>query len=204
MIASHVHDALLQVTQLKGIILEKKNFTGYSGKAKVSGGCIALLGSAVLTSGVFHVNYSSTLAVWSIVGLISLLINYTGLFCCFCYSENHSKSTILMPALDAVPAIAVGGILGVTLIYHLQYNLFFGTVMSLYGLAHVHYRRSLPWIIYIVGYYYIICGAICLWLSCSFLNPWPMGIVFFAGELISGIALIKNNNKIKENSYGYT
>ena len=54
-------------------------------------------------------------------------------------------------------------------------------------------RLSLPPGIYLVGLAYVACGALCLLLpSVTFTNPWPMGIVFFAGELTGGAILLKD------------
>ena len=44
MIANHIHDALGQVRRLQGLILDKRRFTGYSGAARMLGGCSALVG----------------------------------------------------------------------------------------------------------------------------------------------------------------
>ena len=63
--------------------------------------------------------------------------------------------------------------------------------MCLYGLAQVAYRQSLPPGIYAVGLGYILCGVWCLTSeTISFVNPWPMGIVFFVGESVGGLVLI--------------
>ena len=62
--------------------------------------------------------------------------------------------------------------------------------MCQYGLAQVAYRQSLPAATYWVGVGYIVCGAGCLLLGpVPITNPWPMGIVFFLGELVSGAIL---------------
>jgi len=50
MIASHIHDALAQVKRLQEVILSKQFFRGYSGKARIISGSIALAASAILDS----------------------------------------------------------------------------------------------------------------------------------------------------------
>jgi hypothetical protein len=59
--------------------------------------------------------------------------------------------------------------------------------MCLYGLAHMGYRHSLPGGIIWVGLFYQAAGIVCLLLpNLTFMNPWPMGLVFFVGETIGG------------------
>jgi hypothetical protein len=62
--------------------------------------------------------------------------------------------------------------------------------MCLYGLAHLNARHSLPPRMVSVGLFYILCGGVfMLFPRVDFLNPWPMGIVFFVGEWAGGLAL---------------
>jgi hypothetical protein len=105
---------------------------------------------------------------------------------------------MIKPAVDAVPALAVGGLLSLAAIRVGQYDLLFGIWMCLYGLAQVAYRQSLPAGIYMVGLCYIVCGSCCLLSpAVRFLDPWPMGGVFFAGEIAGGAVLIMNKAKVE-------
>ena len=65
------------------------------------------------------------------------------------------------------------------------YQLLFGTWMCVFGLVNLSARRVLSRSICWLGAYYIVCGTVCLaaagWLP--FTSPWPMGAVFFLGEL---------------------
>ena len=98
---------------------------------------------------------------------------------------------MLKPALDALPALAVGAALTAGLILAGQYDLLCGAWMCLYGLAQVAYRQTLPGGIYLVGLCYILCGAAYLLFPAgTFMNPWPMGLMFFLGELAGGLILI--------------
>jgi len=98
----------------------------------------------------------------------------------------------LKPALDAIPALLVGAVLSATLVLRAEYDYLFGIWLSLYGLAQVAYRQSLPPGIYRVGLGYIACGAWYLLLpDGSFLRPWPLGVIFFIGEWIGGIVLCR-------------
>ena len=200
MIASHIHDALAQVKRLQEVILSKRFFRGYSGKARIISGTVALAGSAIMDAKFFPYSVEYHLLGWCAVLIVGLLVNYTALFYWFLFDPQARRNPVMLkPALDAVPALAVGGTLSVAMIMYDQFDMLFGVWMSLYGLAQVAYRQSLPQGIYLVGLGYLVAGAVCLiapWIT--FLDPWPMGIVFFAGEWIGGIVLILNETKKEE------
>jgi hypothetical protein len=134
---------------------------------------------------------------WGVVLAIGLTANYIGLLLWFCCLPAARRSwRELIPAGDAIPALAVGGGLSLALILHGDYDLLFGTWMCLYGLTHMPYRNSLPYANYLVGIYYLLCGGgLLVWPGVSFTNPWPMGIVFGAGELAGGCVLCKLNKE---------
>ncbi|MFH0909786.1 MAG: hypothetical protein V1929_13585 [bacterium] len=198
MIANHVHDALAQVRRLQEVILEKRRFGGYSGRARIASGSVALVGAWLLAA-VFPAKPEAHLVGWGVVLAVALVMNYGALAVWF-FSDPGARRNRLMlkPAIDAVPALAVGAILTVALVAAKQYDLLPGTWMCLYGLAQVAYRQSLPQGIYIVGLAYMACGAgILLSTGLTFLNPWPMGAVFFAGELAGGLLLISNRKDVE-------
>lgn len=197
MIAKHIHDALAQVKKLQSLVLEKRNFDGYSGKCRMWGGVVALIGGATLANiKISETNYAHLIG-WGVVLIISMLINYGGLFLWFLYSSEARRSLDrLLPAIDAVPALAVGAFMSITLIMQQQFHLLPGMWMSLYGLVHIPYRTNLPGSNYLVGIFYIICGAIFLIFPQPFTNPWPMGFVFFAGEMAGGTIFHKDKKAI--------
>lgn len=195
MIANHIHDALGQVRQLRRLILEKRCFHGYSGGARIGAGCIALATAVFLSSKIVPVDPLVHLAGWGMVLVAGLLLNYGALAIWFLSDrEARLNPLLLVPAIDAVPALAVGAVLSAVVIRAESYDLLFGIWMSLYGLAQVAYRHSLPPTIYRVGGLYILAGFACLIFPVQFTNPWPMGLVFFIGEMAGGMALMKVRN----------
>lgn len=197
MIANHIHDALAQVRKLQEVILEKRQFKGYSGTARIIAGCVALAGAAVLASDLAPDTESTHLIGWGAVLMVSLVANYGALAWWFLFdAQVRRNATKLRPALDAVPALAVGAVLTVTAVTKGDYDSLFGIWMLLYGLAQVAYRRSLPPGIFLVGLGYMICGAYFLIVSSAFSsNPWPMGIAFFVGEMAGGTILVAAHMK---------
>ncbi len=187
MIANHIHDALAQVRKLQEVILEKKMFRGYSGTARILGGLSALAGAIVLARLVPRTP-TAQLRGWGMVLGLGLLFNYGGLaFWLLSDPEARRDKTLVKPAMDAVPALAVGAFLSLAILLRGYHDLLFGTWMCCFGLSHIPYRQSLPMSNYLVGIFYILCGAVCLLHpSVSFTNPWPMGLVFLAGECTGG------------------
>ena len=194
MIANHIHDALGQVNQLRSLILERRRFAGYSGTARMLGGLVALIGAVVLARVPEFQKMELQLVGWSIVLALSLALNYG--FLALWFFKNHFGSRrwqVLLPTLELFPALALGGIFTIALVLRGDYDLLFGAWMCFFGLAHMGYRHSLPRGILFVGLYYQVAGACCLLLpQISFLNPLPMGAIFFAGEMVGGWILRSN------------
>ncbi len=201
MIVNHIHDALAQVRRMQELVLEKRRFQGYSGKARILSGTTALMGTIVMGSHLVSTDPLAHLFGWGAVLAIGVVLNYFALAYWFFFDPQVRRNpTMLKPAIDALPALGTGAAFTVALIVTGQFNLLFGTWMSLYGLAQVAYRRSLPQGIYVVGLCYLVCGAWCLVApGIVFTNPWPMGIVFFFGEWAGGIILYCSNHRKPEN-----
>ncbi len=111
MIASHVHDALDQVRRLQSLVMERKNFRGYSGRGRIFGGLAALCGAVVMSlPGVLAASDNARLAGWGVVLALGLLLNYGSLIHWFLYSPEARRSLDrLVPAFDALPALGMGG-----------------------------------------------------------------------------------------------
>jgi uncharacterized membrane protein len=188
-----IHEALSQISELRGVVLDKRYFTGYSGKSKIVGGCLALLTSFLLAMEYIPQNDGAHLLAWLLLGAAGMAVNYSAIF--RWYSElnvEEKRLARIIPVVDACPSILVGMILSWGLIAHGALDLLFGTWMSLYGLAHMTYRILLPKPYYWVGVFYLLSGSLLLLFPQPFLEPWFMGIVFFTGEIAGGIILERN------------
>ncbi len=196
MIANHIHDALSQVRRLQDVLLERRKFRGFSGPARIFGGGAALLGALLLSRLPANSGPVPHLVGWGIVLLVALVFNY-GLLAFWLASQRSSRSwtELAMPAFDAFPALAMGALLSLAAILNGFYDLLFGIWMGLYGVVHTVYRSTLPLAIYGVGLFYMACAAGVLLLpGLAFTNPWPMGLVFFAGESAGGLILYLHRN----------
>ncbi|MFA5203319.1 MAG: hypothetical protein WC708_02845 [Lentisphaeria bacterium] len=193
MIAAHVHDALRQVQKLREAVLDKRQFRGYSGPARLLGGMVALAGAVVLAR-FPPATPAGHLVGWGCVLAVGLLLNYGAMAYWFwCDPQVARDPRQLRPALDALPPLAVGAAFSLACVLRQQYDELFPLWMCVYGLVHVPYRTTLPLGNYLVGLGYLAAGAGCLfWPGLGFTNPWPMGLVFFAGETVGGLILYHN------------
>lgn len=200
MVANHIHDALAQIRTLQQFLIERNMFKGYSGTARIVSGAAALAGAIVMAGNWFPPNPWHHLIGWTAVLAAGLAANYGALLLWFLFGREAGRNPLtLSPALDALPALAVGAALSLALVMRENFDLLFGTWMTLYGVAQVAYRNSLPRGIYEIGIFYIVCGAACLLTpSVSFTSPMPMGMVFFVGELAGGIVLVRAHRRTSE------
>jgi hypothetical protein len=197
---AHIHEALAQVRRLQDLVLEKRMFRGYSGKARITSGLLVLLNAAALSHPAVPRTAHVHLAGWAVTVALGVLVNYAALGWWFLFAPEVKRNPrMLRPAVDAVPALAVGAVLTVALVIAEQYDLLFGAWLSVYGLAQTAYRQSLPPGMYRTGLLYVLAGAVfLLGPAPTFLHPWPMAWVFFAGELVSGAILLSQGRVPQE------
>lgn len=188
MIASHIHHALAQVRELKIRVLNAQRFLGYSGRCRAMGGVMALVGTLVMGATWYPATTTAQVWGWGCVACLAVLVNYSAVLSWFLFQPDVKRDVRrLMPTLDAVPSLVVGGILTGTLVLNNQHDMLFGVWMCLYGLTNLSARQTLPRALWPLGLFYITCGAICLLApQVSFTHPWPMGLVFGLGECIGG------------------
>jgi len=191
-----IDDALAQVRLIQEMILDRDYFRGYSGAARMTAGLAALAGMLALASGRVPPDPMAHLRVWAMVMGVGLLANYGALIWWYLRAPDTRRELLaLKPAVDAVPVLAVGGLFSLVAIQTGAFDFLFGIWMCLYGLAHTASRHTLPRANYLLGLAYLACGAGVLLLpGMPFLNPWPMGLVFFAGETVGGWILIRNRS----------
>lgn len=187
-VATHVHDAIRQVRELRRRVLESERFTGYSGRTRAVGGTGALAAAWIMSLPGFPPAVKTHLAGWALVVALAVVANYSALLAWFLFTPGLRRDVRrLIPTVDAFPPLIVGGLFTLVLARMGLFDLLFGVWMCCYGLANLSSRRVLPRAIWPVGIYYIACGAVFLFLpGVSFLRPWPMGLVFFVGEWAGG------------------
>ncbi|MCC5847631.1 MAG: hypothetical protein JJU29_05995 [Verrucomicrobia bacterium] len=186
-----LHDALDTVRHLKRSLLDKQRFKGWSGPTRILSGTLAILMAFALELQWIPPTYKAHILAWGGVFLAAMLLNMGALVHWFWNDELiHRDVRRLAPMLDVMPPLFVGAVFTLVLILGREFDLLFGVWMSMFGLTNLASRYVLPGSISLVGVFYIIAGAICLLMpGITFLNPWAMGLVFFAGEWSGGLIL---------------
>lgn len=191
MMPQHVHQALTQVRELRARVIASSLFTGYSGIARMVGGCIALTASLVLTALDRPSSVWIHVLTWGAVFVLSVGINYGALLWWGVRGTDFGTlKERLSPAVDLLPSLFVGGLLTAAFLLRGTHDLLFGMWMCVFGITNLVSRHILPDGIGLIGIYYIVAGAVCLYHPhASFTNPWPMGLVFLVGEVAGGTIL---------------
>ncbi len=189
---SSIDEALVQFRNVRDIVMRRRRFHGYSGKARMACGVVALAGALAMAFGPVPATSEAHLLGWGLVLAIALVLNYGALgWWIVSHAEVRAEPALIKPALDAVPALAGGAVLTVALIAAKQFQLLSGCWMLLYGLAQTTYRGALPRGVFYTGLMYMACGALLLVFPQPFTNPLPMGSVFFLGEIVGGLCLLQ-------------
>lgn len=191
MTLSPVHDALDTIRHVKRALLNRQRFKGWSGPTRILSGTLAIAAALALQfQWIPHTNMAHTLT-WGGVFLIAMLLNLGSLAYWFWHDPLIRRDVRrLGPLLDVIPPLLVGAVFT---LYHLlqrEFEPLFGIWMCMFGLTNLASRYVLPQAIAWVGAFYIAAGTICLLNPrIEFLDPWAMGLVFFAGEWAGGLIL---------------
>jgi hypothetical protein len=187
----HVHQALAQVRLLRRHGIERQRFRGYSGRARALSGCAALAAAFWISR---HPSHGSryALAVWLSVAALGAALNYGAvLFWFLGEPADEMRAHRLKPAVEVVPALAAGAVLTVAFWRAGAFDYMVPVWMMLFGVANLASRHVLPRAAAWVGLFYLVSGAALLLAAprTGWSNPWPMGVVFFVGEWLGGMAM---------------
>ena len=199
-----IHEALANVREMQQAVLERQKFKGYSGRARMLSGGIALVAAALMSLPFFPERNLAHVLGWGGVFVVAFMLNLVAILWWFSHDPVAKRDVrMLRPVVDVVPPLFVGGLLTATMILHHQFQYLFGIWMCLFGLTNMASRMVLPKWIFGVGVFYIVAGALCLLApSIEFTNPWPMGVVFFAGEWVGGLILHYDGTRNVEPNVG--
>lgn len=187
----NVQEALSHVREIQRAVLERQRFKGFSGRARMVSGSVALLAAAVMASPGYPAGNRAQFLGWGCVFVLALFLNAVALLWWFLRDPlAHRDFRVLRPTIDVLPPLAVGGLFTVVVVLNGHFSYLFGIWMCLFGLTNMASRMVLPTMIWVVGAFYLVAGAICLMApGVDFQNPWPMGIVFCIGEWVGGLVL---------------
>lgn len=182
--------ALADVRRIKRHVLESQQFYGYSGAARVIGGLLSLLTAYLLSSSALVPRtVQAHLLSWGLLCAAAAAVNYGAVALWYSRLDpRDAERARLRPIFDPIPALVGGGVISAACMAKGYYDVLFGVWMISFGVAHLAARVSLDEEISYLGWFYLAAGALqLLLLPGSFLDPWPMGLVFFAGEITGGL-----------------
>lgn len=197
-LGQQVTEALAQVRSLQQVVLDRLRFHGFSGPTRAISGTLAMVAALVMSTPWYPRNTEAHLVGWGCVLAASLALNGGALIYWFLTDVRAQRDfRRLDPVLDIIPPLVVGALITVALILRGMHDYLFGIWMLMFGLTNLSTRYVLPRTVLVVGLFYVLCGA--AWLlapQVSFLNPWPMGMVFFAGEWVGGLILYFDGHRL--------
>lgn len=199
MTREQITQALDDVRRLQDAVMAKQPFYGYSGKARIASGVVAILVGYVLTSQFEPYDFITQLKGWAILLGFALVVNYAALAYWFLNDKEVERQFYrLKPALEALAPLALGAVLTVSLAMRSNYDYLFGVWMGMYGLANIASRHMMPRLMGIVGVYYLLAATIVLSAPTgSFSLPLTMGLTFGIGEIIAGLLMCQEKYAMK-------
>ena len=192
MTSGSVDEALDQVRRMQTLVGDRLRFRGFSARARVIGGIVALVGGLAL--GLLHRPDSPFvhLVGWALVLFVAVGLNYGALLLWLLDRDRVRRRADWIPALESLPPLAVGAAFSLAFVRAGMFDYLPATWMLCYGLANMAFRRNLPVGVYLVGLFYLGAGLACLLIpGTSFTDPRPVGLVFGIGEIIGGYALLQ-------------
>jgi hypothetical protein len=196
--AAHIHQALEQVREIRKRVVDRQLFSGYSGNARIAGGGLSFLGALVLSSELVEQTNGAHFIGWGVVCGVAFFINLFALLRWHMREAGEKRLTRLRPVLDILGPFVVGAVLTAVFASEGLYDHLFGMWMLVFGLMNIASRHALPRSVWNLGWYYVACGVFYLlvWDERSFLDPWPMGVVFFIGEIAGGVIFVENRKSL--------
>lgn len=189
-----VGEALSQVRQIRESLVDRQRFRGFSGRARLFSALLALGAAAVMSDRAFPQVEQLHILGWGLVCFLAALANFGSLVHWWLTEPAVARDPRrLRPAFESLPPLFVGAVITLMLIRSGQHDYLFGAWMCMFGLANFACQSGLPRAVRALSWFYILAGSFCLLVPfVSFFNPWPMGIVFFVGELFGGIIFHRN------------
>jgi len=194
-----IRQAIREVKELRSTILQKQLYQGYSGRARILGGMIALAVSVFLM--LKRENEMFVFWMWGFVFAAAAVVNY-GAILVWHMKQSKRDYRKLAPVMEAFPVWIVAGVITLALYTHRQFDLLYGTWMALFAIVQGIERTRMPKDLVWIGTYYLLAGIFLLFNSAdSFTSPLYMGLVFFVGETCAGLIMHIRGIKLSYRDY---
>ena len=106
---NHIHQALAQVREIRQHVVGRTRFRGYSGRARMASGSLALCAAVVMTAPGFPDTDLAHLAGWGAVFCAAIAMNYGALLYWFLHDPAVGRDVRkLRPTLDVFPPLILG------------------------------------------------------------------------------------------------
>ena len=159
-------------------------FAGWSAPARAACGVLALATAAVSCLPGYPAGDIAQADAWGLLALAAFIIQGAALGLWYArLPRPQRRAQRLEPVLRGLAPFLVTCAISVTMILRLDFRVLPGLWMCGYGLVNLAVCPEHPRGMRLVGLYYVLCGPLCLLSPLPFRNPWPLGAVFFAGEL---------------------
>jgi hypothetical protein len=190
-----VEEAIKNVRELKLRIIDHQLFKGFSGTARILSGVAALLAAIVMANAAYPKTVTHILAGWGVLCTLAVFLNAGAMLGRFLSTrQGLTDWTRLRPILNILPPFLLAAFLSLQFVLHDMHASLYGMWMGMFGLMHLAARHTLPQANAYIGWFFLGAGMYFLLHPPLFTNPWPMGVVFFIGEVVGGIIFCRREN----------
>ncbi len=187
----NVHEALAQITSIRGQVARSTTFRGYGPASLALTGLLAFLSAWIQSYRLPgpHPDVAGYLALWALTAALALSLITMETATRARRMHAGLVSQMLRNAVEPfVPAVAAGALLAAVLLRFAHGELWMlpGLWQILFSLGVFSSCRFLPKQTVAVGVWYLGCGMTCLALGHgpNALAPWEMGVPFGVGHLM--------------------
>ena len=191
-----LHQALADITAIRGQIARGTEFHGYGPAALVVTAVLALLAAALQAYWIGDPLHAigAYLALWiAAAALCVLIVGIEAVRRARRMHDGLADDMLRAAGESFLPAAAAGVLLTLVLLHAAADELWMlpGLWQILFSLGVFASCRSLPRPMTAVALWYLGCGLACLALAngANVLSPWAMGVPFFGGQLLSAVLL---------------
>ncbi len=202
-----LHEALAQISEIRGRIARTETFRGYRSLTVGFSGALALIAAALQTVLIPNptAQIGDYLTLWISVAVIAVLTAAVELTLrCLRTSSRLTRQLTLLAVQQFVPCLVAGGLLTYVMVLFAAESLWMlpGLWAIVFSLGVFASCRLLPWQTIWVGAYYMGSGVVCLALAREelALTPWAMVGTFGIGQLLTATVLYFTLERNREQS----
>jgi hypothetical protein len=191
----NLHDALADISAIRGQIARGTEFRGYGPASVAACGVLALMVAAIQAHWLQYTEHDFTayLAVWVATAAVTVIL--TGVETVARARRVHTGLAVEMiynAAGQLLPSLMAGLLLTMVMMRSAPHAVWMlpGLWEVIFSLGIFASCRFLPRLMFVVGLWYLGAGLTCLGLGTSgSVSAWAMGIPFGVGQLLVAVVL---------------